>query len=228
MAKKRVFIVEDEEDILELLRYHLEREGYSVTTSVNGEDALAAVPAAMPHLILLDLMLPGLDGLEVCRRLKRDNLTADIPVIMVTAKGEEGDVVTGLELGAEDYICKPFSMKILVARVRRVLRRDVASVSNDGMPIQIHDIVIDPRRRQVFIEGEAIDLTGTEFALLHFLAERAGWVMTRDQIIDAVRGKDYAVTDRAVDVQVVGLRKKLGSRAEYIQTVRGVGYRFKE
>lgn len=228
MAKKRVFIVEDEEDILELLRYHLEREGYSVTTSVNGEDALAAVPAAMPHLILLDLMLPGLDGLEVCRRLKRDNLTADIPVIMVTAKGEEGDVVTGLELGAEDYICKPFSMKILVARVRRVLRRDVASVSNDGTPIQIHDIVIDPRRRQVFIEGEAIDLTGTEFALLHFLAGRAGWVMTRDQIIDAVRGKDYAVTDRAVDVQVVGLRKKLGSRAEYIQTVRGVGYRFKE
>jgi two-component system phosphate regulon response regulator PhoB len=228
MAKKSVFVVEDEEDILELLRYHLTREGYAVAAAVNGEDALASIPRDMPDLILLDLMLPGLDGLEVCRRLKSNSKTVGIPVVMVTAKGEESDVVAGLELGADDYITKPFSMKVLIARVRTVLRRKRELPAATDSTIRIHGLVIDPGRRQVLAGGRPVELTFTEFAVLHFLAGRPGWVMTRNQIIDAVRGEDYAVTDRAVDVQIVGLRKKLGKSAEYIQTVRGVGYRFKE
>jgi two-component system phosphate regulon response regulator PhoB len=228
MAEKSIFVVEDEEDILELLRYHLTRERYAVTCAVNGEEALEAIPQQMPDLVLLDLMLPGLDGLEVCRRLKSDTKTAGVPVIMVTAKGEESDVVTGLELGADDYITKPFSMQVLIARVRSVLRRRRNAQADANSAICVHDLTIDPGRRKVFIKGKPVELTFTEFALLHFLAGRPGWVRTRDQIIDAVRGEDYAVTDRSVDVQIVGLRKKLGKCADYIQTVRGVGYRFKE
>jgi len=228
MAKKNIFVVEDEEDILELLRYHLTREGYCVTTAVNGEKALAAIPRDMPDLVLLDLMLPGVDGLEVCRMLKQNSKTVHIPVIMVTAKGEESDVITGLELGADDYITKPFSIKVLIARVRMILRRKQQVLLDETATLSIHDFVIDPTRRELLIKGKPVELTFTEFALLHFLAGQPGRVMTRDQLIDAVRGEDYAVTDRAVDVQVVGLRKKLGKRADYIQTVRGVGYRFKE
>ena len=228
MAGKSIFVVEDEEDILELLRYHLTREGYNVTSAVDGEDALAAIPRTMPDLVLLDLMLPGVDGLDVCRRLKKDTKTGAIPIIMVTAKGEESDIVTGLELGADDYIAKPFSMKVLIARVRTVLRRRQETPADADSTLRIHDLVIDPRRREVLAKGKPVELTFTEFGLLHFLAGRPGWVMTRDQIIDAVRGEDYAVTDRAVDVQIVGLRKKLGDCSDYIETVRGVGYRFKE
>jgi two-component system phosphate regulon response regulator PhoB len=228
MAGRHIFIVEDEEDILDLLRYHLSREGYMVTAAVNGEDALTEIPRKMPDLILLDLMLPGLDGLEVCRMLKKDSKTFNIPIVMVTAKGEESDVVTGLELGADDYVTKPFSMKVLIARVRTVLRRRQEGPADTSSAVHIHELVIDPGRREVLVKGKPVELTFTEFSLLHFLAGRPGWVMTRNQIIDAVRGEDYAVTDRAVDVQIVGLRKKLGKCAEYIQTVRGVGYRFKE
>jgi two-component system alkaline phosphatase synthesis response regulator PhoP len=228
MAKEHIFIVEDEEDILELLEYHLVREGYSVTTAANGEDALVDIPNCMPDLVLLDLMLPGVDGLDVCRRLKQDDRTRAIPTIMVTAKGEESDVVAGLELGADDYIAKPFSMRVLVARVRTVLRRDRSAPHAATDTLHIGDLAIDPLRHRVLVRGEPVDLTSTEFGLLHFLAGRPGWVMTRDQIIDAVKGQDYAVTDRAVDVQVVGLRKKLGECAHYIETVRGVGYRFKD
>lgn len=228
MGKKHIFIVEDEEDILELLRYHLTRDGYTVSTVANGEEALVAIPAAMPDLVLLDLMLPDVDGLDVCRGLKGDRKTAEIPIIMVTAKGEESDVVTGLELGADDYITKPFSIKILIARIRTVLRQRRQAAPDEGALLRIHDLVIDPKRRDVLANGKPVELTFTEFGLLHFLAGRPGWVMTRDQIIDAVRGEDYAVTDRAVDVQIVGLRKKLGTCADYIETVRGVGYRFKE
>ena len=225
---KHIFVVEDEEDILELLRYHLAREGYTVTTAINGEDALAAIPRDMPDLVLLDLMLPGIDGLEVCRSLKKETKTAAIPIVMVTAKGEESDVVAGLELGADDYIAKPFSINVVLARVRTVLRRKSVPTADRDASLCVHGIVIDPKRREVTVHGQRLDLTFTEFALLHFLAGRPGWVMTRDQIIDAVRGQDYAVTDRAVDVQIVGLRKKLGEHADYIETVRGVGYRFKE
>ena len=228
MAKEHIVIVEDEEDILELLRYHLAREGYSVTTAADGEQALKIISQKKPALVLLDLMLPGLNGLELCRILKKDPRTAAIPVMMVTAKNEESDVVLGLELGADDYIMKPFSMKVLVARVHAVLRRRKQAMVDVDAMIRIHDLVINPGRHEVLIKGKPVEMTFSELRILHLLARRPGWVMTREQIVDAVRGEDYAVTDRSVDVQIVGLRKKLGPRAEYIETVRGVGYRFKE
>ncbi len=228
MAKEKIFVVEDEEDILELLGYNLKREGYSVTTATDGDDALRAIPRKMPDLVLLDLMLPGTDGLEVCRQLKKNLETDAIPIIMVTAKGEESDIVTGLELGADDYITKPFSIKILIARIRSVLRRRKDKIKQTNTLLKIKDIIIDLERREVRIKGKVVEMTFTEFTLLHYLASRPGRVMTRDQIIDAVRGEDYAVTDRAVDVQIVGLRKKLGKCSDCIQTIRGVGYRFLE
>ena len=228
MAKEHIIIVEDEEDILELLRYHLSREGYSVSTAANGEQALKIILQKIPALVLLDLMLPGLNGLELCRSLKKDPRTAAIPIMMVTAKNEESDVVIGLELGADDYIMKPFNIKVLVARVHAVLRRRKQFVVDMDATIRIHDLVINPGRHEVLIKGKPVEMTFSELRILHLLARRPGWVMTREQIVDAVRGEDYAVTDRAVDVQIVGLRKKLGARAEYIETVRGVGYRFKE
>ncbi len=228
MADKHIFVVEDEEDILELLEYNLTREGYTVTTATDGEEALDKIPKTLPDLILLDLMLPGINGLDVCRKLKQESQTASIPIIMVTAKGEESDVVIGLELGADDYVAKPFSIKVLIARIRTVLRRKWEPAADEETKLCIHDLEIDPKRHEVLAKGKPVDLTYTEFSLLLFLAKRPGWVMTRDQIIDAVRGQDYAVTDRAVDVQIVGLRKKLGKCADYIETVRGVGYRFKE
>jgi two-component system, OmpR family, alkaline phosphatase synthesis response regulator PhoP len=228
VTRSCIFVVEDEEDILELLRYHLTREGYAVTTAVRGEDAVKAITRKTPDLILLDLMLPGLDGLEVCRTLKKDPKTTGIPIVMLTAKGEESDVVTGLELGADDYITKPFSINVLIARVRTVLRRKWAPPASENTLIRIHDIEINPGRHEVLIRNKPVEMTFSEFRIFHFLASRPGWVMTREQIVDAVRGEDYAVTDRAVDVQIVGIRRKLGARADYIETVRGVGYRFKE
>lgn len=228
MNRKSLFVVEDEEDILELLRFHLTHEGFEVATATNGEAAVQAIPRKMPDLVLLDLMLPGLDGFEVCRSLKSNPLTATIPIVLVTAKGEEADIVAGLELGADDYITKPFSMKVLIARVRTVLRRRREPPADKNAAIRIHDIEINPGRHEVLIKGKPVDMTFSELRILHFLASRPGWVMTREQIVDAVRGEDYAVTDRAVDVQIVGIRRKLGSRADSIETVRGVGYRFKE
>ncbi len=228
VSEKHIFIVEDEEDIAELLRYHLVREGHTVTIADNGKDALKAILDVLPDLVLLDLMLPGMNGLDICRRLKGDVTTAGIPVVMVTAKGEESDIVTGLELGADDYIAKPFSIRVLVSRVRAVLRRKQAPPESSPAILSIHDLRIDSRRREIFVKDKRVELTFTEFSLLKYLAGRPGWVMTRQQIIDAVHGDDYAVTDRAVDVQIVGLRKKLGECSDYIQTVRGVGYRFRE
>jgi two-component system phosphate regulon response regulator PhoB len=228
VPKAKILVVEDEEDILELLRYNLEKEGYSLRLVTSGEDAITAALNDKPDLVLLDLMLPGLDGLEVCKELKANRHTSHIPVIMVTAKGEESDIVAGLELGADDYIAKPFSPKVLVARIRTVLRRKSRGEAGDKQPIVIDDLEINPGRFEVLVKKEKVDLTATEFQLLYFLARRPGWVFTRQQIVDAVKGEDYAVTERAVDVQVVGLRKKLGNCADYIETVRGVGYRFKD
>ncbi len=228
MARKTIFIVEDEADIAELLRHHLTREGYLVAAAANGDDALREISIKLPDLILLDLMLPGLDGLEVCRALKKDSQTAAIPIVMLTAKSEESDIVAGLELGADDYVTKPFAMKVLIARVRAVLRRRRKTPADKDSVIKIHDLVINPGRHEVLIKGKPVEMTFSELRILHLLAGRPGWVMTREQIVDAVRGVDYAVTDRAVDVQIVGIRKKLGARADYIETVRGVGYRFKE
>jgi two-component system phosphate regulon response regulator PhoB len=228
MAKSSIFVVEDEEDIQELLKFNLSHEGFTVRTASSGEEAVKAIAGRPPDLVLLDLMLPGLNGLDVCRYLKKDPATAAIPIVMVTAKGEEADVVTGLELGADDYITKPFSMKVLIARVRTVLRRRREPPADENTPIRIHDIEINPGRHEVRVKGKPVEMTFSEFRILHLLANRPGWVKTREQIVDAVRGEDYAVTDRAVDVQIVGIRKKLGTRAHYIETVRGVGYRFKE
>lgn len=228
MAGETILVVEDEADILELLRYNLSREGYKVLSAADGQAALEVVRVKRPALILLDLMLPKLDGFEVCRALKQNPDTASIPVVMLTAKTEESDVVAGLELGAEDYIPKPFSVKVVIARVRAALRRRQAPPSGKDEVVRIRELVIDPGRHEALLRGKPLDLTFTEFRLLHVLARRPGRVLTREQIVDAVRGEDYPVTDRAVDVQVVGLRRKLGPRADYIETVRGVGYRFRE
>ncbi len=228
MAKEHILVVDDEEDILELVRYNLTKEGYRVSTVTSGEEALKAARTSQPDVILLDLMLPGVDGLEVCRLLKQDAKTQHIPVIMLSAKGDEADVVTGLELGAADYITKPFSPRILVARLRAVLRRRATEAVSDSVPLAIHDLVIHPGRHEVLVKGQPVDLTVTEFRLLHMLARRPGWVFTRSQIVNGVHGEDYPVSDRSVDVQIVGLRKKLGACGDYIETVRGVGYRFKE
>lgn len=228
MAKEHILVVDDEEDILELVRYNLSKEGYRVTVVTSGEEALKSARSGQPDVILLDLMLPGVDGLEVCRLLKQDSKTQHIPVIMLSAKGEEADIVTGLELGAADYITKPFSPRILLARLRAALRRRAAETVSESAPLTIHDLVIHPGRHEVLVQGQPVDLTVTEFRLLHMLARRPGWVFTRSQIVNGVHGDDYPVSDRSVDVQVVGLRKKLGVCGDYIETVRGVGYRFKE
>jgi DNA-binding response OmpR family regulator len=228
MAKQKILVVDDEEDILELLRFNLTKEGFAVVCAASGEEALKSALSNRPDLILLDLLLPGMDGLAVARRLKQDGSTKEIPVIMVTAKGEEADIVTGLEVGAEDYITKPFSRKVLIARVRAVLRRRAAAPADEQEDLSIRDLTIHLGRREVLVKGEPVPLTFTEFGILNFLARRPGWVFTRSQIVDAVKGDEYFVTDRAVDVQIVGLRKKLRSAAKAIETVRGVGYRFKE
>jgi two-component system alkaline phosphatase synthesis response regulator PhoP len=228
MAHESILAVEDDEDILQLLKYNLTKEGYRVTGVTSAEEGLQIIRSTAPDLILLDLMLPGIDGLEVCRRLKMDAKTRQVPIIMLTAKGEETDIVTGLELGAEDYITKPFSTRVLLARVRAVLRRRSTASPKEDALLRIHELVIDPGRHEVLLRGQAIDLTATEFRLLHLLARRPGWVLTRTNIVEGLHGNDYPVTDRAVDVKIVAVRKKLGSAADYIETVRGVGYRFKE
>jgi len=228
MTKEKILVVDDEEDILELVRYNLSREGYKVLCAVSGEEGLKLSKAEKPDLIVLDLMLPGVDGLDVTRRLKGDEATRKIPIVMLTAKGEESDIVTGLELGAEDYITKPFSAKVMVARIRAVLRRDLKEAAEDQEVLKIHEITVHPGRHECLVNDKPVQLTFTEFGILNFLVKRPGWVFTRNQIVDAVRGDDYYVTDRSVDVQIVGLRKKLGKAGKHIETVRGVGYRLKE
>lgn len=223
-----ILVVEDEEDIQELIRFNLMRAGYEVITVATGEAALTALKQASPRLVLLDLMLPGVDGLEVCRRIRGDDATRETPVIMVTAKGEESDLVTGLELGADDYIVKPFSPRVLTARIKAVLRRQTQRQGDAPEVIRVHGITIHPGRREVLVAGDPVELTFTEFNILLYLARRPGWVRTRRQIVDAVRGDDYHVTERSVDVQMVSLRKKLGEAGRNLQTVRGVGYRCKD
>jgi two-component system phosphate regulon response regulator PhoB len=227
-AGHQVLVVDDEEDLLELVRYNLTREGYRVSCVATGEEALKAARKQPPDLIVLDLMLPAVDGLEVCRRLKADSKTRDIPIIMLTAKSEESDMVLGLERGADDYIAKPFSPRVLSARVKALLRRKEAQRQAElETTIDVRELSIHPGRHEVTLAGKPLELTYTEFALLQFLAKRPGWAYTRTQIVDAVKGEDYPVTERSVDVQVAGLRRKLGDFGSYIETVRGVGYRFR-
>ncbi len=227
MSKATILVVDDEEDIRELVALNLDREGYTVLTCETGEQALALARAKEPDLVLLDLMLPGIDGLEVCKRLKADPARRRVPVVMLTAKGEESDIVAGLELGADDYVTKPFSGKVLVARVRRLLRK-ATEMGDDKALVKVHGLVIDPSRHEAAMNGKPVSLTLTEFNILHTLARRPGLVFTRYQIVDAIHGDDYLVTDRAVDVQIVALRRKLGACGKLIETVRGVGYKFKD
>ena len=228
MPKERILVVDDEEDILELVRYNLVKEGYHVSGALTGEDALKKARAEVFDLVVLDLMLPGIDGLDVAKKLKSDQKTGHVPIVMLTARGEEADVVTGLELGADDYVTKPFSPRVLLARIRAILRRKTAQPDDATSVVRIYELEIDPGRRSVHVSGKPVDLTYTEFQVLYIMARRPGWVFTRSHIVDGVRGDDYPVTDRSVDVQIVGLRKKLGACGIYIETVRGVGYRFKE
>lgn len=228
MARERILVVDDEEDLLELIQYNLGKEGYRVTCVGSGEDALRAARHDLPDLVVLDLLLPSIDGLQVCKQLKSDPRSRHIPVVMLTAKGEEADIVTGLELGADDYLTKPFSPRVLLARIRAILRRRKAEDTDEPAATHVHELVIHPGRHEVLAAGQPLSLTLTEFRLLQFLAQRPGWAFTRAQIVDSVKGEDYPVTERSVDVQVAGLRKKLGQYGHYIETVRGVGYRFKE
>ncbi len=229
----RILLVEDEPDLLELLGYNLRREGYSVRTAATGEEGLRLAMADPPDLVLLDLMLPGMNGLEVCRTLKGREATAHVPVIMLTAKGEESDVVRGLEIGADDYVAKPFSPRVLLARISAVLRRSAAIEAaggggGEGSIIQAGGLTIDPDRHEVHTSAGKVDLTATEFKLLSLLASKPGRVFTRQGIIDAIHEGYAAVTDRSVDVQIVSLRRKLGASTAAIETVRGVGYRFRD
>ena len=228
MAKKAytILIIEDEPDISELIEYSLTQSGYSIIVSDNGEKGIEFARKHSPDLILLDLMLPGINGIDVCRILKNDKDTSEVSIIMLTALGQEEDIIKGLETGADDYVTKPFSFPVLEARIQSVLRRvkkdniKNENVSNSG-------IVISSRKREVHIDGKKIeDLTFTEFQILHLLASHPGWVFTRYQIIDKIRGDNYPVTDRSVDFQIVGLRKKMGKKGKLINTIRGVGYRF--
>ncbi len=228
MARETILVVDDEKDIRELIGYNLSREGYQVDSVPSGEDCIKHVRTNPPDLIILDLMLPGVDGLEVCRKLKGDARNSKIPIIMLTAKGEESDIVVGLELGADDYITKPFSPRVLLARTKAVLRRKKAALPGGTDLIKIGDLFIHPGRREVLLGERQISLTSTEFSILHLLARRPGWVFTRYQIIDNIQGKDAAVTDRSVDFHLTTLRRKLGPYSKHIETVWGVGYKFKE
>ncbi len=225
---RRILVVDDEPDILELVKLSLARDGFHVSTAATGEEAVKAALKKPPDLVLLDLMLPGLDGFAVTRALKADRDTADVPIVFLSARGEEADIVAGIEMGAEDYITKPFSPRVLVARVKAVLRRASEKPPLNDSRIRYHELAIDPGRHEVLVGGKPVDLTNSEFKLLYYLARKPGWVCTRNQIIDAVRGEDCAVTDRSVDVHVAGLRRKLGASGKRIETIRGVGYRFAE
>jgi len=228
MPNERILVVEDEDDILELIVYNLEREGYQVIAVQSGEEGLLKAHEHKPDLILLDIMLPSMSGLDVCKNLKSDSSTSHIPVVIVSARGEEADIVAGLEVGADDYVTKPFSPRILIARTRAVLRRRSGTLVPENQTVELHELKIDPVKHEVTDGKTPLTLTATEFRILHFLARHPGWVFTRHQIVNAVHGSDYPVTDRSIDVQVAGLRKKLGSLADYLETVRGIGYRMKE
>ena len=221
--KNTILVVEDEEDLRDIVIYNLEREGYKTVGVESGEEGLERAIALRPDLVILDLMLPGMNGMDVCRELKKNDQTKNIPIIMASAKGEEADIVSGLELGADDYVTKPFSPRILLARVRSVLRRSKQVDIEEDSILEIDGMTIDTKKFQL-----SIDLTKSEFGILHFLASHRSWVFTRYQIVNAIRGEKYVVTERAIDVQIAGLRKKLNQHADLIETVRGVGYRFKE
>jgi len=231
MGQERILVVEDDEPIAELIRHTLARAGYRVTCYTSGEKFLVHAGSEAPELVLLDLMLPGAGGLEICRLLREEEATREVPIIMVTARGEEADVVRGLESGADDYVVKPFSPRVLLARVEAVLRRhsrDRGGVLPAGEVVRFESITLDSARHRVEVSGGAVQLTLTEFRILHRLLRQPGRVFSRSQIVEAIHGGSYHVTERAVDVAVFGLRKKLGAAGGLVETVRGVGYRLRE
>jgi two-component system alkaline phosphatase synthesis response regulator PhoP len=228
MTPERVLVVDDERDIVELVAYNLAKNGYEVRCASTGEEALEAAREQAPDLIVLDLMLPDVDGLEVCRLLKANSRTTHVPIVMLTAKGEEADVVAGLERGADDYVTKPFSPRVLLARVRAVMRRRASGPVEETTVLRRGDLVIHPGRHEVLVRGRPVELTFTEFRILHFLAKQPGWVLTRNQIVESARGMDTATTERSVDVHIMSLRRKLGACGRLIETVRGVGYRLRQ
>lgn len=224
----KLLVIEDEADIRELISFNLEMSGFEVAKARDGEEGLEMVWAGDYDLILLDLMLPGMDGFQVCGQLKKDKGTSAIPVLMLTARSEDDDIVTGLEMGADDYITKPFSPKVLIARVNAALRRSSHEIRDDEKKrIVLNELVIDSSRHETLVAGNPVKLSATEFSILYFLAENPGWVFSRNQIIDSVKGEDYPVTARSVDVQILGIRKKLGEFGDMVETVRGIGYRLK-
>lgn len=227
MKKERILIVDDEEDIIDVIRFNLEREGYDVISVGTGEKGLDAVERHNPDLIVLDLMLPGIDGIDVCKELKRDPVTKNIPVIMLTAKDSELDIVLGLEFGADDYMTKPFSPKVLTARIKAILRR-LKSDSSEVEIIKKSGIEINITKHQVKCKDKKIDLTYSEFEILKLFMQKAGRVFSRQQIVNSTKDNEFVITERAIDVQIVGLRKKLGTLGVLIKTVRGVGYKFDE
>lgn len=231
MAKATILVIEDDPDIAELIGYNLGKEGYAVARAPTGESGLKAALDSVPDAIVLDVMLPGMDGREVLRRLKKDPVLQRVPVILSTAKSEDVDVVAGLEMGADDYVTKPFSPRVLVARVRAALRRsvDLAERPLDAeAALSLHGIVLDPARHEVTCGDRPVELSATEFALLELFLRNPGRVFSRAGILDSIKGRDYPVTDRAVDVQILSLRRKLGDHGKYVDTVRGVGYRMKD
>jgi phosphate regulon transcriptional regulator PhoB len=229
MGKEKIIIVEDETDIREVIEYNLKREGYETLVASNGEEALRIIARHSPDLVILDLMLPGLDGIDVCRKLKEDPLSRSVPVIMVTAKGEESDVVLGLGMGADDYVTKPFRPRELMGRVRAVLRRGPLKEQRGKKElIEVDGVVIDVPKHRVTVEETVVEFTATEFRILHFLASHPGRVFTRDQLLSRVIGESAEVVERNIDVHVRAVRKKLGNCRELVETVRGIGYRFRE
>ena len=225
--KGTILVIDDEKDLIELVRYNLEKEGFDAIAASDGQAGLEIARGHKPDLIVLDLMMPGMDGLEVCRRLRGDERTRRIPVIMLTAKATEADRVVGLELGADDYVTKPFSPRELVARVKAILRR-TASHAEPGQVIRHGDLLIDPVRHEVTFGAKPISLTATEFRILQFLASKPGRVLSRDDIIDAALGRDANVFDRTIDVHMTAIRRKLGRGSEQIETIRGFGYKFRD
>jgi two-component system phosphate regulon response regulator PhoB/two-component system alkaline phosphatase synthesis response regulator PhoP len=224
--KKVIFVVEDEPDILDLIALHLTKAGYEVKKFLEAAPMMKQLERQIPHLIILDLMLPDHDGVDVCKALKKNHKYTDIPLIMVTAKTDEFDVVLGLELGADDYIKKPFSPRELVARVKVVLRRYQQKTASTSKKINIEDILsIDPEKFEVLVKGEKVLLTTTEFYILKLLAEKQGWVYSREKILDHLWGDEKDVFDRTVDVHIKNLRDKLGPAGKLIKNIRGVGYK---
>ena len=224
--QKNIVVVDDEKDILELIKFNISNNGYNCFCADNGETAIKLAKTNIPDLIILDLMLPGIDGLDICRILKNNKETQNIPILMLTAKTSDENIIEGLEVGADDYVTKPFSIKVLLARVETLLRRNYNLEKENSDILTFENLKIHVGKRVVLVNEENIDLTYMEFQILHQLASHPNWVYTRNQLIDQIRGDDYPVTDRSIDFQIVGLRKKLGEASKYIKTVRGVGYRF--